>query len=207
VILPELLDLPGRDEARHAAERELSRPAYSAAQPPWFIRLVNWVLDELSKLLSNASASVPGGPWGLLVATVLVVALIGVIVVRLRPSGGLARHDALFGLEAERTAEQHRALAERFAGAGAFDEAVRERLRAVVRELEERGVLDQRAGRTADEVAREAGRAVPDLATALFEGARLFDDIWYGGRPADAEAYGRLVALDEQVRSARLVLA
>lgn len=206
-MLPVLLELPGRDEARHAAEQELARPAYDAAKPPWLERLINWVLDQLNKLLDTTTNAVPGGKWGLFVLTLLVVALIAVVVARVRPSAGLARHDPLFDLESERTAEQHRALADRFAAAGAHDEAVRERLRAVVRELEERGVLDPRAGRTADEVAREAGKAVPELASQLVEGARIFDDIWYGGREADADSYARLVALDTQVRSARLVLA
>jgi hypothetical protein len=98
------------------------------------------------------------------------------------------------------TADEHRAAAERAATAGDLAEAVRERFRAVVRELEQRGVLDPRAGRTVDEVAQEAGTALPLVADDLRGAAVQFDDVWYGGRPATAEGYRQLVCVDDRVR-------
>ena len=65
---------------------------------------------------------------------------------------------------------------------------MRERLRAVVRELESRGVLEPRPSRTADEVARDGSAAVPDLAEPLRRATTTFDEIWYGGRTADASS-------------------
>ena len=102
-----------------------------------------------------------------------------------------------------RTADEHRAEAERFAAAGAWAEAVRSRLRAIVRDLEDRGLVDARPGRTADEVARDAGARLPSAAADLRLGARIFDDIWYGGRTADATSYSRLVEIDAAVAAAR----
>jgi hypothetical protein len=207
-VLPGLLvgsDLPSRREAREAARRELSRHEYREAQPPWFVRLLNWVLDRLNHLLDRASSSVPGGGWGLLVICLLVALLIAVVVVRLRPTGSSPRLDALFEGAQELSAAEHRARAERAAAAGDLGEAVQERFRAVVRELESRGVLDPRPGRTADEVAREAGGVLPVLADPLRRGALLFDDVRYGGREVERPAYLVVVELDEQVVRTKLV--
>jgi hypothetical protein len=73
----------------------------------------------------------------------------------------------------------------------------------VVRHVEERGLVDVRPGRTADEIARDAGRALPAVAGDLRAAARVFDDVWYGGRTADASSYDRLVAVDDAVAAAR----
>ena len=44
-------------------------------------------------------------------------------------------------------------------------------------------MLPPRIGRTADEFAAEAGRALPVHAEALRDAARQFDEIRYGQRP------------------------
>lgn len=206
--LPPLAELPGRDEARDAARRELADHAYREAQPPWYLRLLDWVLGRANDLLGEATARVPGGGWGLLVLVLLVGLLIAVVLVRLRPATRVARDlGGLFDGAVALTAAEHRDRAERAAAGGDHVAAVCERFRAVVRELEDRGVLDPRPGRTADEVAREAGLALPELAAPLSRGAELFDEVRYGGHPADASAYALVVALDDQVQRARLVPA
>jgi len=45
--------------------------------------------------------------------------------------------------------------------------------------------------------------SVPTCADDLRRSARLFDDIWYGGRPAGPDADAALRALDERVRAAQ----
>ncbi|MFD5825672.1 DUF4129 domain-containing protein [Lentzea sp. NPDC060358] len=188
----------GRDEAREAAARELADPAYVSDDPNPLERALDWVLDRLGELFAGA-----GGVSGITAVTVLVVvAVVIVVVVRLRTGRTTRSRRAsgeVFG-SAVRTAAEHRAAAERAAAEGELAEAVRERFRAVVRELEQRGVLDARAGRTVDEVAAEAGRALPDLAGDLRSAAVQFDDVWYGGRPATGEGYRRLVSVDDRVR-------
>jgi hypothetical protein len=54
--------------------------------------------------------------------------------------------------------------------------------------LEDGGVLEPRAGRTAAEVAEEAGAALgdPTAAAQLASATRTFDEIWYGKRAATA---------------------
>jgi hypothetical protein len=195
----------GRDAARRAAREELAKPPYQDAKPPWTYRAVNWVFQQIDKALSHATKVVPGGKLGLVVLVLLIAGLVALVVWRTRPSG-LHRGDAaLFLGGAETSAAEHRARADAAAGEGRWADAVRERLRAVARELEARGVLVPRAGRTADELAREAGRAVPEVAAALQRGVRVFDDVWYGGRVADASGYAVLVEVDRTVREARLV--
>ncbi|MEU3643632.1 DUF4129 domain-containing protein [Lentzea sp. NPDC034063] len=188
----------GRDEAREAAVRELSDPAYVSDDPNPLQRALNWILDRLGELFAGA-----GGMSGLTAIVIIVaVAVLIVIVIRLRTGRtgrALRSGDKVFG-STVLTAAQHRAAAEKAAAAGDLAEAVRERFRAVVRELEQRGVLDARAGRTVDEVAFEAGRALPVLADDLRGAAVQFDDVWYGGRPATVEGYEALVSVDGKVR-------
>ena len=199
------LDVPivlGREEAQRLARLELAKPIYASEQEPLVSRILRWVLDHVAALLDNVGSRSPLGWYGLL-GIALVIAII-VIVVR-RRIGGLRRESIgspLFD-GTERSADDFRAEAERYARSGAWAEAVRARLRAIVRDLEERGLIDIRPGRTADEIARDAGRALPGAAADLRSGARLFDDVWYGERAADATTYARLVAVDDAVTSAR----
>jgi hypothetical protein len=195
-----------REAAREAAREELSRPEYDAAQPPLPIRLLGRALGALGELLDAAAAAVPGGRVGLLLLLALLLLFVAVVLTRIGPLARTAQvREPLFAGSAVLTADQHRELAESAARDGRYAEAVRERLRAVVRDLEARGVLDPQPGRTAGEVAREGGAAVPEVAQDLQRAARVFDEVWYGGRPADRSSYALLVDVDTRV--ARTALA
>ena len=62
-------------------------------------------------------------------------------------------------------------------------------------------IVDSTPGRTAGELAAEAGRALPALAAELTAAARVFDDVTYGEVPGTAEAYGILRdRLDDRLR-------
>jgi hypothetical protein len=76
-------------------------------------------------------------------------------------------------------------------------------MRAIVRSLEERALLDTRPGRTADEAAAEAGRTLPAHSDRLRAAARDFDDVTYGGRTATEQAYHRFAALDRDLESTK----
>src|SRR5262249_47409296 len=107
---------------------------------------------------------------------------------------------ALFG-DHELSAAEHRATAEQFAAAGNWSAAIRHRLRAVARQLEEGAVLDPVSGRTASELARDAGRAIPNLATQLARAAEAFNDVTYGERPGTEAGYRMVADLDDHLRS------
>lgn len=197
----------GRDEAVRLAREELAKQVYRDAGPGLVERLVRWLLEKAGGLLDDVAGVSPGGYAGLV--TVLLLVAVAVVAVRLKvgPLGrGAAREEALF-VGRQRTAAEHRAAADAHAAAGEWAEAVRERLRAVVRGLEERAVLDERPGRTADEAAAEAGRSLPSCAAGLRAAAVLFDEVWYGGRPAGPETDATLRDLDERVQATRPALS
>jgi hypothetical protein len=192
-----------RDDARQAAQRELSKHIYHQNDESWSERLFHWIFDQLDELLSRAGNHSPGGLLGLVLIALAVVAVVALARWRLGSVRSAREHDALFG-KTTLDAEAHRRRAEQHAASGEYAEAVRERLRAVVRDLEQRAVLEPRTGRTADEAAREASTALPQLSTDLADGARVFDEIWYGGRAADRAAYESMRSLDERVQAARI---
>jgi hypothetical protein len=195
----------GADPARDLAREELARPAYQEAAPDPLSAALQWLARRIEDLLRAASGVSPGGGWGLLV---IVVVLVVVVILVRRRFGPLARTSSVPGAvlgATEFTAAEHRRLAVEHATAGRYDDAVRERMRAIVRSLEERTLLEPRRGRTAGDAAREGGRALPAAAGALQDAARLFDETVYGGRPADADTAGRMRAADDEVTATRAV--
>lgn len=77
-------------------------------------------------------------------------------------------------------------LADRLAADGRYAEAVRERLRGIVRELVDAGIVEHRPGYTITELAATASRNRPAVRIPLDAASLLFSDIWYGQRPATA---------------------
>ena len=189
----------GRRPAQRLARAELSKPEYhrpgSLAQ-----RVIAAILSFAARVFHAASGAVPGGWWGLIALAALAVILAAVVlnwiglVARTRRGPGSLTADG-----AARTARQHRHQAQRHAGTGDYAAAIIECVRAIAAELEERGVLPPRAGRTADEFADDAGQALPAYAGALRDAARLFDEVCYGQRPGSREGYERLTGLDRLI--------
>ncbi len=208
LIVGAIVDAPiniGRDEARDLAERELTQPVYADAQPSWWERASTWAWEQFNELLGKASGAVSGVGWLVLLA--LVVAVI-IIVIALR-TGGIERQRKAASTDVfsghVMTAAEHRDLADRAASEGRWDVAVRESFRSLVRRMEERGILETRAGRTADEAAREAGRQFPALAAELRSSADSFDEVAYGNRPGTADAYRQIRSVEESLRSGAAV--
>lgn len=183
--------------AREDAERELSRPEYHQHDPPLYQRALDWLWHHLTDLLSTAAAATPGGWVGLLAVCLLIALLLLSLRLRLGrlrppPSTGPG---TLF-TDRPRSAAEHRTAAENHAQAGNWNAAVQERMRGLVRSLEERALLDPRPGRTADEAAAEAGQALPHHSARLHAAARTFDEVTYADRPADRTSYQDLRDLD-----------
>ncbi|MGW6416356.1 DUF4129 domain-containing protein [Streptomyces sp. NPDC055055] len=193
-----------RIPAREAAERELSDPMYHQNDPSLLQRGLDRFWEWLDGLFATASQATPGGVLGLVAVVVVVIALVAALWWRLgtphRAPGSSG--DSLFA-DGPRTAGEHREAAARHAAAGRWNEAAQERMRAIVRSLEERTLLDPRPGRTADEAAAEAGRSLPSHADDLRLTARVFDDVTYGGRTADEAAYRRVEELDSALERTR----
>ena len=188
------------DAANDAAQRELGKPIYP--RPSLTEQLLAWFDDILYKVFTDGSW-LPGGPITLgLLLTLLAIA--GYVVVRIarrtmRTDRGSAA--ALFGSR-ELSAEQHRAEAERSAAQGDWAMAIGHRLRAVARELEQAGTLDPVPGRTATELARDAGAARPGLTAEFHYAANIFNAVTYGAQRGTEDEYRRIAALDRSVRTA-----
>ena len=195
----------GRDAARDAARQELAKQVYQDQRPGPFQRLFTWLAQKLVAALDHASGVTPGGVLGLVLLVVVVVLVVVAIRLRTGPMTRTRGGTPLF-VGRTRSADEHRREADAHAAAGRWAEAVRERMRAIVRGLEERALVDERPGRTADEAAAEAGTALPECAADLRRAARLFDEVWYGRHPADAETYTLVRSTDEKVRTSRRVL-
>lgn len=197
----------GRDEARQAAERELSKGIYHQNEPGPIERAVEAALVWLDQLLSRAASATPGGALGLVVLALLIAAAVVLVAWQVGPvRRGAHGSPPSVELSGRLDAAEHRRRADAYTGEGRFAEAVRERMRAIVRELETRGVLEPRPGRTADEVAREAGAIVPAVAPDLRTAATVFDEVWYGGRSATAQSDAVLRQADQRVQRAQLVV-
>ncbi|MFI2415054.1 DUF4129 domain-containing protein [Streptomyces sp. NPDC018947] len=196
-----------RDPAREAARRELTKGMYHENDPGWFQRALDALWNWIGDLFSAASTATPGGMLGLIVIVLAVVAVLGALWWRLgTPRRRPVSAPALFD-DRPRSAADHRAAAEAHAAQGHWNQAVQERMRAVVRSLEERALLDIRPGRTADEAAAEAGRALPAHSDRLRAAARDFDDVAYGGRPGTEQTYRRLTDLDRDLERGKPDLA
>ena len=188
-----------RDAAHQAAETELSKPIYprgSAAD-----QIDDWLNELLYKVL-KATASVPGGWFTTMVLLILlaIAVVVAVRVARRAMRTNRAGDYALFEA-AQLTAAQHRMTADAFAREENWAAAIRHRLRAVARQLEETGVLDAAPGRTANELARDAGSALPHLAAELSQAATAFNDVTYGEQPATQPAYQMIADLDDHLRT------
>ncbi|MCK8438878.1 DUF4129 domain-containing protein [Streptomyces sp. D2-8] len=196
-----------RDPAREAARRELSKRMYHEDDPSLFQRALDAFWDWLGKLFNAASTATPGGTLGLVVIILAVIAVLAALWWRLgTPRRQPTSSAALFD-DRPRSAADHRATAEAHAAQGHWNQAVQERMRALVRALEERALLDVRPGRTADEAAAEAGRALPAHTDRLRTAARDFDDVTYGGRSATEQSYHRIAELDRDLERTKPHLA
>jgi hypothetical protein len=200
----------GRQGAQDEARRELARGVYGHHQPGWLRRAVGWINHELSRIFGwlNPHGHVSGPHYaGLGVfAGLLVVAVLAVVLrLWLGPvrRGANGRREADTELASPLSPTALRAEAEEHARAGRFAEAVRSRLRAVVRMVEEKGVLVPRPSRTAGELVAElAATSATDMAE-LRLAVTVFSDIWYGGRPAGLDDYQAVVRADEALTDVR----
>lgn len=188
-----------RDAAHEAAQRELAKPIYP--KESFLDRLSEWFDDFLYRLILKGS-SVPGG-W--LTIAVLAILVVVAFIVALRIARNTMRTNrsgdyGLFGAH-ELTAAEHRITAEQLAAQGDWAAAIRHRLRAVARQLEETGLLNPVPGRTANELAHDAGVLLPGFAADLALAATTFNDVTYGERPGTEAGYRMIAGLDERLRT------
>ncbi len=181
--------------AHDAAAGELAKPIYPKASLT--DRIAEWFNEFLHRLTAGA-ADLPGGWLALVVLAGLAAAAMIVAVRVARRTMGRRGAAGLYG-NGIQTAADHRLQAERAAARGDWAGAIRHRVRAIGRHLEEGGVLTVVPGRTAGELARDAGAAVPNLDAEIDTAASLFNDVTYGEQPGSEADYRLVAALDDRL--------
>ncbi|KAE8762190.1 DUF4129 domain-containing protein [Georgenia thermotolerans] len=194
---------PDAAEARRWAEHELSKAVYDTS-PSLVERLLGWLrelFDALSRIGGQAPPLVVPVVLTLVLAALLALGLLLGGRIRRRRVAEAAAGPALF--DDDRSSADLARAADAAARRGDFTTAVLERFRAVIRSLDERGLLDDRPGLTAHEATALATAALPALGGELDGAGRLFDDVRYGHAAAGAEEDAAMRRLAEQVATAR----
>jgi hypothetical protein len=188
-----------RQEGQQLARTELSKAIYHPGVP-----ITERIEQVIERFLNSAGVAVPVGWWAIVALAALLVIAIAAVLAWIGPVRR-SRSRAVDSLLAsgQLSARDHRQQAERMAAAGDYAAAIIESVRAIAVELEERGILAPRVGRTADEFAAEAGQPLPGHATGLKAAARLFDDVRYGERTGTTAGYQQVRELDVAIQAAR----
>jgi hypothetical protein len=193
---------PPPEVIRDRADEILSRPEFERHKS-LLERVLDWIGDQLSRF----SLGVGGGPGfaGDLIGLVLLAGAVVLVVVLIRSIRRVPRRSEVepelsVDEAARRSASDWRTDAERFEAEQRWREAMRARYRELVRMLVDERVLADVPGRTTGEYERELAEAWPAAADSFGELTVLFEDVWYGGRPATAEQHQRFRALVADVR-------
>ena len=194
-----------REAAQAAARHELSKSIYHRYDDPLLIRFLRWVGRLVDRITHDITRFAPGGAAGAIAIAALILGLIVLARWRLGPVQRTAHRAGELRLRPALSANDYRELAHAQAAAGDWAGAVVARMRAIARELEQRGVIEPLPGRTADELGREVAREAPPLADPIDRAVHVFDDIVYGERSADRSSYEILVSADDALQQRRAV--
>jgi hypothetical protein len=196
---------PDAETAREWATQELSKPQYQEQKPSWLSRLWEWVTDKLAHLFH----------WDLggnmVLAIVIIAIVVGILVLAIRLTAGpvrrayQARRTHSVFEEDTRSSTQMREAADAAALRGDYSLAFLERFRAIILSLEERDLITDRPGVTADEAARETGARFPDVLIKMSTTAGLFDAVRYGHGVATQEDDASLRRLDSTLEGRSLL--
>ncbi|MHA7153666.1 DUF4129 domain-containing protein [Arthrobacter sp. TMN-50] len=199
--------VPDDDEARRWLLDELAKGQYQAAEPNLLERIATAILEWLGSVFAGLRP-LEAGP-GTLVLALGAAVVVAVAVWLIRPRLNARRTVPTAGVFAgttTRTASEHRQIATVAAGSGEWDVAFTERLRAVIRSAEERGIIDRQPGRTAGETGVQLRAAFGPAGDGTAWLAERFNEVHYGNRSADQSDYQRATAIDDVLSGARPVL-
>ena len=190
----------GPDEARERILEELSKAEYDDS--PGFVQ---WLLTTLEDWLTDVVNGIDGSSTAQAGIAVLLVLALGVAAVLVLRRTGLIRRSHTLSVAPRLDAEpvlsaiQLRRAAHEATQEGRVDDGTVLALRALVRDLEERTLLDVATGMTAHEAAHRAAAAFPDLRGRLQRGADAFDTAAYSVRSAGQKQAEDLLRLAEYI--------
>lgn len=196
------------DEARRRVLEELSRREYRRSEG-----FLAWLLGQIESWIASVLRVDSGGSGTLiavLVALGAVVLLVAVLVLR---RTGLIRRDRAVRVASSLRADpvlsgaELRDRARAAVDARRWNDAAVLGMRALVRDLEERTLLDVSEGMTAHEAAQSAARPFPDLRARLLRAAETFDAAAYSRHTVSPKQAEDLVRLAEYLSDATPQLA
>lgn len=192
---------PAPDEARSLLRRELVRPEYH--EQDLLGRIVRWIRRVLEASVETASGLPPLTTVAAMLVLLLLVVGSGHLLSRARRTRSTGGRGGAVLPEETVPAVQVRARAEAALDDGRPADALVEGYRALALRQVELGVLEDRPGATAHEVALALSRHHPRQGERLARGASLFDAVLYGGRPATVEQARAVLALDDELVGVR----
>lgn len=192
---------PGQEEAQRWAEEELLRRIYHA-RPSLGDRILAWFLDLFNQYSDGEGVT---GLVLLITPLIIAIAFLAFRLVKgpIRRASRIATQSNIVLENELRTAAELRAAAQRALAAGDYNAAVLDSFRAIAVSFHERALLEERAGRTAVEIAQDGATSFPLLASDLARAARLFDAICYGHGTADHSQAQWLISLDRELSKTR----
>ncbi|WP_309071399.1 DUF4129 domain-containing protein [Arthrobacter sp.] len=197
-LLPSTVPLqPDDDEARRLLQDELAKGIYQEAEPSLLERAWTAFLNWLGELLGQIRSVDAGLGTILLAVGAVVVIAVAILLIKPRLNARRRPEPSVFQASARSSAQTHRAAADAAARNSQWDEALTERFRAITRSAEERVIIDEQAGRTAVEVARQLQDLFNAQSGDLDWLALRFNEVHYGARPATQGDYQRTVELDQ----------
>ena len=188
------------DEARSRILEELAKAEYDNS--PGF---VDWLLGTIEQWYTDLMAGIDGSSAAQAgIAVLLLLALLVVAFLVLRRTGMIRRSHTLAvapELDADPvlTAAELREASRSSITSGRFDDGAVLALRSLVRDLDQRTLLDVSAGLTAHEAADRAAFSYPDLRGRLQRGATAFDTAAYSPRHATEKQADDLLRLAEYI--------
>ncbi|WEO78174.1 DUF4129 domain-containing protein [Cryobacterium sp. SO2] len=194
---------PDAPEAQQWLRDELAKAPYQAAQPTWFDRVSQAIVDWLGSLSFSGDGS---GGWLSVIGTLVGIAVVVAAVLIFGLPRRARRRQSATGIFAEddrRTAAQLRAAAATAADALDWTLASEEAFRAIAQALVERTIVRPTPGTTAHSVAELAGAAFPAELDRLRAGAVVFESVRYLGGSGTESGYRALAALDADLQAAR----
>jgi hypothetical protein len=165
-------------------------------------RLREWLDDRLPSF-DGAGPALDGGAW--IVTGVVVLAAIGGLTWLLATSSRRRRApdddepDTTIEVEPLRSPSEWADEAARCADAGDHRGAVRAHFRVLTSTLADRRLIADTPGRTAGELRRDVAERVPAATDGFDASATLFEQVWFGDRPAGPPETDRAAALTRQV--------
>jgi hypothetical protein len=191
---------PDPDRARAWLREELARREYHQSL---LDRLTGWLSDRWHALTAAAGSTSGLSTAAAVALAVLLVVVLALAAGRLRREPVQRRAGRQLSGGSAASPEDHRRAAAEALNAGHYEVALVEAYRAVVTRAVRRGLLEDRPGLTAHEVALELGTAFPDRVADLERATWLFDVVLYGEQPTTAEDARTVLDLDEELRLAR----